>query len=239
MASIETVHMCPSGHVLKLMSFKNPYTCGGCKVQGYGPRYECESCNYNLHDSCLLTSATASHPFFPNDTILVFLKDPPEDRGRRRCDICAQEICGFNYHDFGDEDGWDLHPCCLHLKPEFEAEGIKFQLQKAVKSNCMWCNKGTLKESAPGVRGCSYVSKCKKYHFHVRCVMENVLDVLKRQEASETEHVRLQLHTGRNKKRHSKYISKIMLVILKTVASILIGDPVAAAASFLSELVLN
>lgn len=172
MALTETVQKCPSGHILEPKNCKSQSTCSRCKGLVYGTRYRCEACDYDLHDSCMLTSVTTSHPFFKNE-IFVFLKHLPRNLGRRRCDACVQEICGFVYHCY--DKGWDLHPSCLNLPPKLYADLLEFQLQKKVKSKCIRCNKKTLKGSVSGVRGWSYESKCKKYHLHVYCAM-SVLD---------------------------------------------------------------
>lgn len=229
------MHKCSSGHVLEPKSFKKQYICDGCKEPGYGPRYRCEPCNYDLHDSCMLTSNSACHHFYKDKTF-VFVEKLPTHLGTRRCDACTQEIFGFAYHSY--KEGWDLHPCCLDLQPKLCAEGIEFKLQKKMKSKCVWCSKKTLGDTVSGVKGWAYVSECKEYHFHVRCLVLSMLEGLKREGASEREDVPLQLHAGRNKESPSKYW-RIMAAIFKIVASILLGDPATALASSLPALLLN
>lgn len=218
---------CPQGHCLEQKNYQKQYMCDGCREQGHGPRYRCELCNYDLHESCMKTTDPAHHPFFKEET-LIFLKEVPEDLGRRRCDACTQEICGFVYQSRHEnvKERRDLHPCCLDLNRKLKAIDIDYELiQEGAKSNCMWCNEKTLKGSVPTVRGWSYQSTCKKHQIHVYCVMESALDVLKRRGTVKVEDVLGRLRKKQTKEKNSAFILKMLVEISKIGASILLGDP--------------
>lgn len=239
----ETQKECPNPHRLKSKAYKKPYMCDGCREQGHGERFRCDQCNYDLHKSCVVTNATTSHKFYKNKKF-EFVRKLPSVAGRRRSDACTREICGFVYSSCGNDENknWDLHPCCFNLEPELSfrdgEKDIKFHLKGDVQSKCMWCEKKNLRGSVPTVRGRSYQSKCKKYEIHVYCVLESALDLLKYQETSERENV-LKLYKKDEGREHTMHIIKIMLGVLKTVASTLLGDPTEVVASLLSPLLSN
>uniref|UniRef100_A0A2N9FQ28 Phorbol-ester/DAG-type domain-containing protein n=1 Tax=Fagus sylvatica TaxID=28930 RepID=A0A2N9FQ28_FAGSY len=65
-------------HELELKNYRKPYTCDGCKGHGFGKRYRCEQCDYDLHEDCMFTTPTTSHKFFRNSTF-KFYEQPPRN----------------------------------------------------------------------------------------------------------------------------------------------------------------
>lgn len=107
-------------HELELEEYHKPYYCDGCKETGFGPRYRCEECNFDLHKACMVAhDAPNSHEFFPGSTF-EFLRNPPEschEECRIKCDACTRTINGFMFHY--DKPELHLHPCCLNLKKSY------------------------------------------------------------------------------------------------------------------------
>ncbi|KAK2976860.1 hypothetical protein RJ640_009311 [Escallonia rubra] len=172
-------------HKLELKNYKKPYTCDGCKEQGFGSRYRCDECNYELHKDCMLNTQITSHEFYKG-AIFRFFNQLPKDVCKS-CDACGKVINGFVYHC--GEKGKNLHPCCRSLKNTISIEGgnengkdkedftsVTFKLYKKVLGKCIWCHKKTLWGSSSGINGWSYVSECKDYHYHVNCTAEMVLE---------------------------------------------------------------
>jgi hypothetical protein len=55
---IKKTHIKHQGHEheLELKNYQKPYKCDGCKAHGYGSRYRCELCDFDLHEECMFTS---------------------------------------------------------------------------------------------------------------------------------------------------------------------------------------
>ncbi|XP_004142834.1 uncharacterized protein LOC101213112 [Cucumis sativus] len=245
-------------HELQLKSYTKPYICDGCKERGFGSRYRCEKCDYDLHQYCMETTPSTSHDFFPNSTFNLYTTPPKacHKHCKRRCDACRKPINGFVYHC--KKDDLDLHPCCRNLKREYtikgEGEGeeeLKFILHKNMKQKCLWCNKKSIKEGGRS-NGWSYISKCNRYHVHVTCVTEMFLEVwnnknetinkincnvkednLKALALHKVDLKEIQAKKNGHGKSGKKYW-KILKVIL-TIVSIVLGEPTMIVASSLLE----
>ncbi|XP_038889225.1 uncharacterized protein LOC120079114 [Benincasa hispida] len=128
-------------HELELKKYLKPYTCDGCKEIGFGPRYRCEKCDFDLHKACSFPkNSPISHEFFPRSTF-KFFKIPPRachDKCRRICDACTKPINGFMYHC--KKRDLDLHPCCENLKINYQIEDVEFNLHKEVQEE--WYKNG-------------------------------------------------------------------------------------------------
>ena len=251
MTITENTHFSHPQHPLDLKNYQKPYICDGCKEQGFGSRYRCELCNYDLHADCAFTDSTTSHKFFKACTF----KFLDQRQGKccnshckdcmRYCDACGKPIHGFVYHC--KEKGWDLHPCCRNLTNELDIDGIKFHLRGTVSSKCIWCNQRNPPGSVSGIRGWSYVSKCKNYRFHVYCATEMVNQVWKNggskdsNECLSIENVKLPLPVSLNRSggSGSNSFMRIVKVFLKTIAGILLGDPTITLTSLFVELVFK
>ena len=233
---------------LKLKNYDKPYICSGCKEHGFGKRYRCEECDYELHKDCMFTTPTTSHQFFRNSTF-KFYEQPPSkcnniycDDCKRYCDACGKHVKGFVYHC--PKTGMDMHPCCCNLKNELEIDGIKFRLRETV-SKCSWCNQTKIKDSLSKIKGWSCVSECDTYNFHVYCAMEMVVEGWKDGTANDHDCLALenldlrsiQSHLNRNRGRGNKYL-RIVKIFLRTIISILIGDPTNILASVLVDLLV-
>ncbi|KAK1396265.1 Phorbol-ester/DAG-type domain-containing protein [Heracleum sosnowskyi] len=240
MEDIKAYHPSHSEHQLVMRNFKKPYHCDGCKEQGFGPRYKCESsnCDYVLHESCMFNSQTATHDFYP-DYAFKFSYEPRSCGAW--CNAWGENINGFVYH-CADKD-LDFHPCCLNLKSKMAIDGVKFKLDDKVTSKCIWCKSKTLKGKFQG--GWLYKSKCNQYHFHVHCITEMIQESLKiRDDENETTSMLsmknpelcLQRSSNEGSLRGGKY-RKIVKVFMTAVVAILLGDPAAFFATILFNLI--
>lgn len=113
-------HFSHSQHALRFM-YGSLYTCNGCKESGYGFRYECRPCNFDLHESCARAPKSTLHSCHPQHP-LVFKERPvsyarPVSHGRPvsrvTCDVCGGKILGFVYEC--RDCNIDLHPSCAKL----------------------------------------------------------------------------------------------------------------------------
>ncbi|KAL9418819.1 hypothetical protein AB3S75_036718 [Citrus x aurantiifolia] len=237
-------------HKLELKSYKKPYNCDGCKELGFGARYRCDKCNFDLHQDCMLAAPIAHHDFFKNSTFKIFHQPPQKCSDYCRecqsyCDACAKPVRGLYYHC--EKEGWDLHPCCRNLPNNLPIENIKFKLRNKVSSKCIWCKKKNLEGTVSGIRGWSYVSECKEYHFHVHCAMDMVIDgwrngAFNNQDGNSLaalENLELPLlrqYLSGNRRSSSKF-TKVVKIVLKTIVGILLGDPTVVLTGILVDLV--
>lgn len=249
-------HPCHPKHELEPENYEQPYTCHGCKQKGFGPRYQCKECDIGFHQACTYTGTKfVYHDFFPGSEFM-FLRKPPKPCHPEciiRCDACRNTIKGFVFHC--EDDDLDLHPCCWNLKRSYEIEDVKFKLNKKVKGKCMWCNRKSLKDGGRD-NGWSYMSKCGKYHVHVACVTEMALEAWYNNNSSggggsssssggggqESLALKMKLKEvqavggyGGGGFEKNKFW-RILKFIIKTVVSIVIGDPTMILASFFIEL---
>ncbi|XP_044460460.1 uncharacterized protein LOC123192056 [Mangifera indica] len=225
------IHPSHPDHELQLKCFEKPYTCDGCKQRGIGSRYRCDLCNFELHEECMFASPTAHHDFFKNSDFKFLYQPPGQEYFRedyRYCDACGQTVKGFVYHN--EKNGWDLHPCCQKLPCKVPIDGVRFELCKKVLSKCHWCNKKKPDGSVSKIRGWSYVSKCNKYHIHVNCFKEMVLEGWENRACQDDcsltlQNLELPLQRKNRNQRNGNKFSMMVKIFFKTIAAILLGDP--------------
>ncbi|XP_022133598.1 uncharacterized protein LOC111006137, partial [Momordica charantia] len=237
---------------LELKNYLKPYTCDGCKERGFGPRYRCEKCDFDLHRECMFPQTSPfRHEFFPGSTF-KFLRTPPKachDHCKLQCEACRMDINGFVYHC--KEDDLDLHPCCRKLEKEYRVkeddEEMVFNLDKKVRGKCMWCKRKSIKEGDHS-NGWSYISECRKYHIHVACATQMVLEEWKQREdcikygddqkwALEKMNLKAIRARGHGHGGRGNKCWRILKIFIQTIVSIVLGDPTMTLASLFIELI--
>ncbi|XP_030974891.1 heat shock cognate 70 kDa protein 2-like [Quercus lobata] len=235
-SSMEQNRTCPKNHDLmlknnELMLKKNcneckldNYECNGCKLDGFGMRYRCDKCDYDLHLACMHSPPTTTHKLF-KDSIFKFYNQLPSNC-KRDCDACGKQVEGFVYHCH--EKDLVLHPCCCNLENELGYDGMKFHLRKT-ESKCEMCDQ---------IKGCSYVSECGQLNIHVSCIwkMLDELSLEKKGKSLEKSELPIQRQQLKRNNGMGKML-KMVKAILRAIVSILIGDPTTILASALVELV--
>ena len=238
---MERNRTCPKKHELKLYNNPNKkcYICNGCKEYGSnGVRYRCENCDYDLHKDCMFSKPITTHEIF-KDFVFKFYEQPPPSelygkRTKRYCNACGKHVKGFIYHC--PEKDLDLHPCCLNLMKEFQIDQVKFHLG-GTKSKCIFCNQ----IESSGIEVWSYVSECGTYNVHVSCIRELIVEELENGTTDILALKNLGLPIQRRLKRNGgigKMCLKILKIFLKTIISILLGDPITFV-SLLADLANN
>ena len=130
----------------------------------------------------------------------------------------------------------DLHPCCLNLMKEFQIDHVKFHL-RGTKSKCIFCNQ----IDKLGIEVLSYVSECGEYSVHVSCIRELIVEELENGTTDILALKNLGLPIQHRLKRNGgmgKMCLKILKIFLKTIISILLGDPITFV-SLLADLANN
>ncbi|KAI3892818.1 hypothetical protein MKX03_002426 [Papaver bracteatum] len=189
---------------------ESPYICDGCNQIGLGLSFSCERCNYDLHQDCISASSSMRHPFYKTCNF-KFYDSPPGER-ERFCDGCGGDIKGLSYHC--DQSDRDLHPCCSKLPNQIEYEGVKLLLQEKLASKCSWCGKRRLWDQ---VTGWSYKS----------LIMEH--SVVGNRERRIVIGTRIQ-------DKVQKYW-RIAKLVMRMIASTLLGDPTSAIVWLIESLV--
>ncbi|XP_059628147.1 uncharacterized protein LOC132270939 [Cornus florida] len=236
-------HSISHKHDLELKKYNKPFICSGCKEMGYGHRFRCESCDYELHKECkecLISKHEISHEIFKECTFKFF--DKLSDKV---CDACGKDICGFAYHSEAEGKSLDLHPCCSNLKSKICMDGYDFELHEEVLSKCKWCNKKDLQGSKKGVNisGWSYISARKRCHFHVYCVTEMVREAWRQGLIDNIDSMALKkmnpqvvVNSNRVDGRRESEIGRKPMKFLKAIIGFLLGDPTMILGSVLVDL---
>ncbi|XP_034704245.1 uncharacterized protein LOC117928477 [Vitis riparia] len=242
MGARDRTHVSHPEHPLELKKYKKPYTCDGCKEPGFGSRYRCEACDFDLHKDCMFPAETTTHDFFGNATFKFHLRPPNSkckekhcrNHCRTSCDACGKDVEGFVYHCAARD--LDLHPCCRNLKTKMDINGEGFRLQDKVSRRCNWCGKKKLQGGGSDVQGWAYASSNEHYYFHVGCVPEMMRDAWQNDGGSGNDDdksvaavskmkMQLQRNSKGNRGRGNKYW-KMLKSILKIIVSVLLGDPI-------------
>ncbi|KAL2517056.1 Cysteine/Histidine-rich C1 domain family protein [Abeliophyllum distichum] len=234
-----TSHDCYDHYELK--TYAKMFNCDGCKMKGFGERYICNLCGHELHKECRNPNPTMSHEYFPG-SIFEFLNEPFTKMGGKNrkvfskcCDACGKDICGFNYHC--EIDNLDLHPCCRKLEKKLVIDGTIFDLVTKVSSKCGKCGKKKISRDEKFILGWSYISQCKKYHFHVYCITEMVHEAYMKHGDLALENIDLRELVRYNRNRSGGNTFFMMIkTFIKILLSALLGDPTMLASNVLVEL---
>lgn len=234
-------HNCYDHYELK--DYNKLFSCDGCKMKGYGPRYHCTLCGHELHRECRYPKPTLQHEYFGASTF-EFRHEACTKLGKynRRefckcCDACGKDICGFSYRC--EENDKDLHPCCGNLEKKLLIDNTVFDLQSEVSSKCMRCKKKKITDGVRDVRGWSYVSTCNKYHFHVYCMSELVHDACMRYGEIGPENVELRqlARSSRGRRGPAEKMFQMIKSVVKIILAALLGDPTMLISNVVVELV--
>ncbi|KAK6117090.1 hypothetical protein DH2020_049135 [Rehmannia glutinosa] len=236
-----THHNCDEHY--ELTSIQKLFTCYGCKMKGFGQRYQCKFCGQNLHSECRFPKNIISHEFF-GGSIFTFRDEPftRRDRNNRKeyskcCDACGKDVCGFSYHC--ETDNLDLHPCCRNLDRKLLIDDTVFDLRPKVSSRCKSCKRRKISDGDRDVPGWAYVSTCDKYNFHVFCMLEMVHEAWMKNGEMGLEKVELRqlVKFSGNKGSGRGAVFETMKSVLKIILAALLGDPTALISSAFVELV--
>lgn len=106
----EIQHFSHSQHALSFVHLQSEFRCDGCQESGYGFRYRCLPCDFDLHESCAQTLKSILHSCHPQHPLMFREKPVSLDRV---CDVCGKQVLGFLYDCRGC--GVDVHPSCAKL----------------------------------------------------------------------------------------------------------------------------
>ncbi|CAL5322487.1 unnamed protein product [Camellia sinensis] len=231
----KTQGCCPKhGYKLEKKSYNKRFTCDGCKQKGCGSGYRCKHCDYELHEECMSPKHSISLEIFPG-SVFEFCHQPSSTHSRS-CDACGSYIKGYFYAC--NARNLALHPCCSNLKANLCISGMDFILHDnkvSSSSKCKKCNQKTPLGTKTPNAGCSYVSRCNKYHFHVYCITQMVHEAWTNGDndgstndfAMTLEKMDLKSVETKNRNGGSggNNIWRTISIFISTIAACLLGDP--------------
>ncbi|CAI9784545.1 unnamed protein product [Fraxinus pennsylvanica] len=225
----------------ELKTYAKFFNCDGCKMKGFGERYTCNPCGRELHKECRQPESQVSLENFAGSVFTFhdkpFIRVDKKNRIEfsKCCDACGKDICGFNYHS--EADNKDLHPCCRKFEKKIVIDGTIFDLETKVSSKCGKCGKRKISRDEKDVLGWSYVSPCKKYHFHVFCITEMVQEAYMKYGdlALENMDLRELVRNNRNRRNGNTFFTTIKSFV-KILLSALLGDPTMLISNVVVEL---
>ncbi|KAM7491991.1 hypothetical protein LguiA_034912 [Lonicera macranthoides] len=107
-------HFTHPNHPLQQVCIAQEYNCDGCNTLGYGTRFRCESCDFDLHDHCASCPFTVSSYLHPQHHLnLVNLVGKAHF-----CDVCGDLASGI-FYTCGACD-FDVHPLCTQLPVNYQ-----------------------------------------------------------------------------------------------------------------------
>lgn len=106
----EIQHSSHKQHALIFVHLPSEYRCDGCQESGYGFRYRCGPCDFDIHESCAQAPNATLHSCHPQHPLV--LRDKPVSP-QRVCDVCGRDVLGFVY-DCRECDV-DVHLSCAQL----------------------------------------------------------------------------------------------------------------------------
>ncbi|XVF08163.1 hypothetical protein REPUB_Repub06bG0202400 [Reevesia pubescens] len=138
--SKKTVQHFTHCHTLTEVSASTEFLCNGCMTLGFGTRYRCEPCDFDLHDHCA-TCPTELSSFMHDHGLKLVVRKPQATRQNDRvCDLCGDPVEGLFYRCKLCE--FDVHPLCTQLPENVRHVMHKdhpLRLQRSVPGNCMVC----------------------------------------------------------------------------------------------------
>ncbi|KAH6769185.1 hypothetical protein C2S51_014521 [Perilla frutescens var. frutescens] len=131
-------HLTHPTHPLHLLYIPKEFLCTGCDALGFGARYRCEICDFDLHEICATCPATAAAPLHPKHPLLLV----NEAASHRACHICGDLVRGLFYTCRACN--FDVHPLCTQLPLQVQLPlhpHHLLKLQPAAPAPCALCFK--------------------------------------------------------------------------------------------------
>lgn len=93
-------------HPLPKLFISREFRCNGCNMSGYGMRYRCSGCDFDLHEQCATSPNILSSHIHPQHHLMLV---------NRPGNICTCDVCG-NWADGLSYTcracNFDVHPLC-------------------------------------------------------------------------------------------------------------------------------
>lgn len=248
----EIIHPARLGCMLRLHVVEHPtgdaaavaFQCDGCMLPGEGTRYTSVVDNHPthlaLHTSCALATPTLQHALVKGT---MELRHEAPAGGAGVCSACFETVRGFHYYGSrktGKGEHPKLHPCCARLPVSIAVRGgLTFELRAEVSHRCTgcramewyyrpWCYRST---NSPDHR----------VYLHVKCIreiMESPGGGGGGGAGDEDDRVVARLlERADQSSKLERRVCKILVILVRVVVRMLIGDPTALLTEGVSAIV--
>ncbi|CAI9302724.1 unnamed protein product [Lactuca saligna] len=103
------IHHFTHQHPVQKLFMAFEFNCDGCKTRGYGVRYQCSACNFDLHEHCATAPHRLQSHVHPHHQI-VLVNRPGTSHF---CDVCKGFTDGLSYTCQTCE--FDVHTLCTQI----------------------------------------------------------------------------------------------------------------------------
>ncbi|KAM0034471.1 putative chromatin regulator PHD family [Helianthus debilis subsp. tardiflorus] len=97
-------------HVLHKLYMTSEFNCDGCNTGGYGVRYRCSACDFDLHEQCATAPHRISANIHPHHLALV---NRPGDS--HLCHVCKGVTNGLSYMCEVQLCEFNVHALCIQI----------------------------------------------------------------------------------------------------------------------------
>ncbi|XAR66265.1 Diacylglycerol kinase [Bertholletia excelsa] len=154
-------HFTHPSHPLQKLQIASVYVCNGCNTLGFGERYHCAACDFDLHERCATCPASLPPSHLHRVHSLTLVYRPVAGGGI--CDICLDPVNGLFYTC--PACNFDVHPLCTQLPPQVHHQFDPWHpltLQEAMPGRCNICH-----QECP-----SWRYRCGACHVdvHIECI---------------------------------------------------------------------
>ncbi|KAG7971327.1 hypothetical protein I3843_07G128800 [Carya illinoinensis] len=172
----EMLHFSHPQHPLSQLNLPDQFTCAGCKEDGAGMRFSCQSCDFQLHEFCARAPPDLKgHPLHSQHHLILYSKSVKGGGvSKSKCDVCCKPIKGFAFRC--GACGFQMHPCCAKLAPEINLSCHSHTLRLL---NAYTTSNGDIPGFVCGEckrkrSGRVYHCRVCDYHLHAVCVKNMV-----------------------------------------------------------------
>ncbi|XP_059458969.1 uncharacterized protein LOC132188508 isoform X2 [Corylus avellana] len=225
-------------HQLTWMGAQAPYHCNGCKEEGFEPCYQCEECDFHLHEQCGLAArgSILPHPF-EKSKFKFYGQHTENGMNFGFCVACGQNIRGFMYES-SCKKPVRIHPCCLKLQQIISVDGVTLELREKISRLSKACLICQTRKVSKEIRGWAYVSKCGNFCCHVACFKAMTLKNWKASclcpetDGSSTFELKLGLGDANGTGHSEKWLGK-MKFLLQIIIGAILGEGISVIVELL------
>ncbi|KAF7845452.1 diacylglycerol kinase theta-like [Senna tora] len=106
-------HVTHPGHPLSYVEGSRVFQCDGCNKTGNGSKYQCATCDFDLHEHCATCPSSFSFVVHPPHH-LNLISHAHLSLQDHICDVCGTEIDGILFYRC-ERCNFDVHPLCTQL----------------------------------------------------------------------------------------------------------------------------
>ncbi|RDX60782.1 hypothetical protein CR513_61050, partial [Mucuna pruriens] len=158
-------HFTHPSHPLQYVTWNTQFRCDGCKLLGYGNRYRCDTCDFDLHEYCCTCPTSLTSFLHPTHQLTREVMNPQGQRDmEHKCNVCRMFVNGLFYRC--RECDFDVHPLCAQLPqhtrhPQHAHHVLRLQAGPSVAS-CVVC-------AEPLSNALGYRCETSDLGFHLKC----------------------------------------------------------------------